>query len=161
MNFKHFLLISESSPSVYKVINRPEPHSGLTYVPLETRQAREAEEKFKKGEMELMPFLKKQQAGFTAIIDGNEYLSSMDGIFVKKIYPISGFKGSAIGQRELYSPGALRKYTAYLKKNPDKDTHALTVKGTPDNYSVVDGHHRMGAYQKAKRTEVPVWIELK
>jgi hypothetical protein len=160
MNFKQFMLFFESSPIDYKVINSPEPAPWLTYVPLGLKQAREAEEKFKKGKMKLIPFLKKQEVGFRVQIDGEEYLKSMDGVFTKKTYPISGFQGSGIGQRELYSPSALKKYTTYLKKNPSEDTDPITVDGGPDNYKVRDGHHRMQAYKNAKRTIIPVWVKL-
>jgi hypothetical protein len=134
---------------------------GLTYVPLGTRLAKEAEESFKKGEIGIGEFLKTQQPGFKATINGEEYIVSMDGSFVKRRYPISGFKGSAIGQKELYSPRTVVKYTKYLKKNPNKDTDGLEVSGTPDNYVVRDGHHRMQAYKNAERTEVPVFIAYK
>jgi hypothetical protein len=134
---------------------------GLTYVPLGNRLAKEAEENFKKGEIGIEEFLKTQQPGFKATINGEEYTKSMDGVFVKRRYPISGFKGSAIGQKELYSPRTVVKYTKYLKKNPNKDTDGLQVSGTPDNYVVRDGHHRMQAYKNAGRTEVPVFIAYK
>ena len=131
---------------------------GLTYVPLGDRLAKQAEESFKKGEIGIGEFLKTQQPGFKATINGEEYIKSMDGAFVKRRYPISGFKGSAIGQRELYSPRTLARYTAYLKRYKNKDTDPIEVSGTPDNYKVRDGHHRMQAYKNAKRTEVPVFI---
>lgn len=159
MNFREFMLLFET-PSEYKVVNRPQGAPWLTYIPLQTKIAKNAEEKFIKGRMKLLPFLKKQEVGFRAIIDGSEYLHSMDGVFIKKIYPLSGFKGSAIGQRELYSPHALKKYTKFLKTNPDDNTDPVTVDGPPENYTVRDGHHRMEAYKKAKRTEVPVWFKL-
>jgi len=161
MNFKDFLIFCESNPLEYKVVQRPRLNPNLGYIPLGDKIAIEAEKEFKAGRMDLMQFLEKQRVGFRAIINGTEYLRSMDGLFVKKIYPISGFKGSAIGQRELYSPRTVTKYTAYLKRYPNKDTEAITVKGTPDNYSVRDGHHRMQSYKNAGRTEIPVWIEAK
>jgi hypothetical protein len=133
----------------------------LGYVPLGDRLAKQAEESFKKGDIGIEEFLKTQQPGFKATINGEEYIVSMDGSFVKRRYPISGFKGSAIGQKELYSPRTVVKYTKYLKKNPNKDTDGLEVHGTPDNYFVRDGHHRMQAYKNAKRTEVPVFIAYK
>ena len=160
MNFREFLLITEAAPAEYKVVNKPQPAPWLTYIPLGIREAEAAEKKFLAGRMKMIPFLKKQEIGFRAIIKGTEYLRSMDGIFAKKIYPISGHKGSGIGQRELYSPSSLRKYTTLLKKNPTAQTDPLTVAGTPDNYLVRDGHHRMQAYKNAKRSEVPVWIEV-
>lgn len=130
----------------------------LGYVPLGDRIAKQAEESFKKGEIGIGEFLKTQRPGFKATINGEEYIKSMDGAFVKRRYPISGFKGSAIGQRELYSPRTLARYTAYLKRYKNKDTDPIEVSGTPDNYKVRDGHHRMQAYKNAKRTEVPVFI---
>lgn len=160
MFFQLFNLMMENAPSQYEIINKPKPAPWLGYEPLETKQARQAEEKYLNGRLKMMTFLKKQEVGFRAIIDGQEYLRSMDGIFVKKNYPLSGFKGSAIRQTELYSPPTLKKYTTYLKKNPTEDTDPVTVHGEPDNYFVRDGHHRMEAYKKAGRTEVPVWIEL-
>jgi hypothetical protein len=145
----------------YKRTSKIYIQPGLTYVPLGTRLAKEAEESFKKGEIGIGEFLKTQQPGFKATINGEEYIVSMDGSFVKRMYPISGFKGSAIGQKELYSPRTVVKYTKYLKKNPNKDTDGLEVSGTPDNYLVRDGHHRMQAYKNAGRTEVPVFIAYK
>jgi hypothetical protein len=145
----------------YKRTSKIYIQPGLTYVPLGTRLAKEAEESFKKGEIGIGEFLKTQQPGFKATINGEEYIVSMDGSFVKRRYPISGFKGSAIGQKELYSPRTVVKYTKYLKKNPNKDTDGLEVSGTPDNYLVRDGHHRMQAYKNAGRTEVPVFIAYK
>lgn len=159
MNFKNFLAITEASRPDYDVINRPEAASHLAYVPLGIKLAREAEEKFQAGRLGLMPFLKKQEVGFRAIINGTEYLRSIDGIFEKKIFPLSGYQGSAIGQRELYSPRALKNYTKDLKEDPTHQTDPVTVTGKPNAYKVVDGHHRMEAYKRAGRTEVPVWIE--
>ena len=161
MKFIEFLLLKESAPEEYKVINRPMTRPpGATWVSLEERDAKKAEEKFLAGRMNLKNFLKKQQIGFRVIIDGKEYVRSMDGLFVKDTYPISGFQGSQIGQRELYSKYALQKYTSYLKKKPTNQTEPLEVYGTPDNYLVRDGHHRMQAYKNAKRTEVPVWLKF-
>lgn len=145
----------------YERISKNYLQPGLTYIPLGFRLAKEAEEKFKNGEIGIGEFLNKQEPGFKAKINGEEYLVSMDGPFVKKRYPISGFKGSAIGQKELYSPRTVAKYTAYLKRYPHKDTDGLEVSGTPDNYLVRDGHHRMQAYKNAGRTEVPVIIPYK
>lgn len=159
MNFKHFLALTEAARPDYHIINRPEPAFYLTYVPIGFKESREAENKFLSGRMGLMPFLKKQQVGFRAIINGTEYLTSMDGVFVKKTYPISGYQGSAIGQRELYSPRALKNYTRDLTADPTHHTDPVTVKGNPNSYKVVDGHHRMEAYKRAGRTEVPVWVE--
>lgn len=162
MNFRDFLLFVESAPSEYIVVNNPTHlYFSPNFVSPTLKIAQEAEKKFKEGRMALMPFLKKQLVGFRAKIDGTEYLKSMDGIFIKKNYPISGFKGSAIGQTELYSPYALKKYTTFLKSNPKSDTDPVTVDGTPRNYKVRDGHHRMEAYKRAERTTIPVWIEKK
>lgn len=159
MNFREFIFLTESTPVQYKVLNRPATQFGLTYIPLDEKIAKEAEEKFKNGLISKIQFLKKQRPSFRALIDGVEYLSSIDGVFIKKKYPLSGFKGSAISQRELYSPDALKKYTTYLKRYPKQDTEAITVKGKPNNYTVIDGHHRMEAYKRAGRTEIPVWTE--
>lgn len=160
MDFKEFISLCESAPLEYKVLRRPTQFYNLSYVPLGQRLASEAEEKFKKGRIGLIAFLRKQEPGFRALIDGVEYLRSIDGVFKLGKFPLSGFRGSAIGQRELYSPHALKKYTSFLKKNPGRDTEAVTIKGTADDYRVVDGHHRMEAYKRAGRSEVPAWTEI-
>ena len=159
MNFKEFLYLCESNGMDYRVINKYEPSPNLGYVPLGTKEARQAEEKFLKGRLKLKTFLQKQEAGFRAIINGEEYLRSIDGIFVKKTFPLSGHAGTAIGQRELYSPATKKRYTKMLKNNPKTDTDPITVVGTPSEYRVIDGHHRTQAYKDAGRKEMPVWIK--
>ena len=39
MKFIEFLLLKESAPEEYKVVNRPQPAPWLTYIPLERREA--------------------------------------------------------------------------------------------------------------------------
>lgn len=127
----------------------------------EKRKAREAQEAFSQGRIGLFQYLKAQPPGFRIVINGNEYLSSFDdGPMVRKMYPIEGSKGTAISQRELYSPPTLARYTKFLKRNPTKDTEALAVVGEPDNYKIYDGHHRFQAYKNAKRTHIPVWVPV-
>jgi hypothetical protein len=127
----------------------------------ERREAREAEEAYSQGRISLYQYIKAQLPGFRKVIDGVEYLSSFDnGPMVKKMYPIEGSKGTAISQKELYSPATLERYTKFLKRNPGKDTEALAVVGEPDNYKIYDGHHRHQAYRNAKRTHVPVWVPM-
>ena len=159
MNFKEFLDLHESKNMDYHVINKYEPSPNLGYIPLGTKEARQAEEKFLKGRLKLKTFLQKQEVGFRAIINGEEYLRSIDGIFVKKTFPLSGHKGTAIGQRELYSPATKKRYTKILKDDPEYHTDPITVVGTPTEYRVIDGHHRTQAYKDAGRKEIPVWIE--
>lgn len=127
----------------------------------EKREAREAEEAYSQGKISLYQYIKAQPPGFRKVIDGVEYLSSFDsGPMMKKMYPIEGSRGTAIGQKELYSPSTLERYTRFLKKHPDQDTEALQVVGEPDNYKIYDGHHRHQAYKNAKRTHVPVWVPV-
>jgi len=127
----------------------------------ERREAREAAEAYARGEISLYRYIKAQPPGFRKVIDGVEYLSSFDsGPMVKKMYPVAGSRGTAIGQKSLYSPPTLKRYTEFLKNNPAEDTEALAVIGEPDNYKIYDGHHRHQAYKDAGRTHVPVWIPM-
>jgi hypothetical protein len=59
----------------------------------------------------------------------------------------------------IYKHGKI--HPIHLKRYKNKDTDPIEVSGTPDNYLVRDGHHRMQAYENAKRTEVPVFIAYK
>lgn len=124
----------------------------------EMREAREAQEAYDQGSISLYNYLKAQLPGFRKSIGGKEYLNSFDrGPQVKESYPISGHQGSAIGQKSLYSPKMLDYYTKYLQEHPQGDTEPLVVTGGPEAYSMYDGHHRIEAYKKNKRTHIPVW----
>jgi hypothetical protein len=139
-----------------KVLARPEKAPHVTWVTPEEREATAAHEAFERGDLGVKDFIAAQPAGFSAEIDGKVYHSTANGPMVEDRFPLTGFSGSAIAQKELYSPAALAKYTAALKADPAHETHPLVVEGTAESWKVRDGHHRTQAYMNAGRATVPV-----
>ena len=124
----------------------------------EAREAREAQEKYSRGELGLYEYLKAQPSGFRIKIGDSEYVNSFDrGPMVKKLYPVGASQGSAIGQKSLYSPKMLAHYEKFLRENPDEDTEPIVAWGNETGYSIYDGHHRHAAYKSAGRKAIPVW----
>jgi hypothetical protein len=119
-----------------KVLNQPEKAAHVTWVTPEEREAKGAAEAFERGEIAVRDFIAAQTPGFSAEVDGKVYHSTANGPMVEDHFPLSGFAGSAISQKELYSPAALAKYTAALKADPQHETHPLVVTGTPDEDNI-------------------------
>lgn len=127
----------------------------------EQAEAKEAKEKYDKGEISLYQYLKAQSPGFRLRVGDKEYINSFDrGPMVKDKFPVKAFQGSAIGQKELYSPKTLAFYQKFLEENPTEDTEAIIPIGNEKGYSIYDGHHRQKAYENAKREHIPVWRGL-
>lgn len=137
-------------PSVFPLRKAKKPETP------EQREAREAKEAYQQKKISLGQYLKAQPPGHKITVDGKTYLMTMDGPMVLNRIPT---KSVTVRPQKYRNPAIVEKYRNQLNV-PDSDTEPISVYPSskqPGSREVFDGHHRLDAYEKAGRSEIPAW----
>lgn len=131
----------------------------------ERREAREAEEGFKAGQIGLLEYVSKQLPGTKVNHQGRTYLSSMDGPQVLDTVPIDRIAGRHL---QVYrNRNQIEAYREQIRKHKSMGLDPLDALepitsghhvNQPGAFYIQDGHHRVDAAQAEGLSHIRAWL---